>query len=324
MKFLVIQTAFIGDVILATPVLEALHNLHPEATIDVLVRKGNESLLQNFPGIRTVLIWDKKNGKTKNLFRLIGCIRTEKYDEVINLQRFFSTGMITALSGAKTKTGFSKNPFSSLFTNSYAHSIGEAGVHETDRNLQLLKHHGWSGRLRPSLFPSLKEYESVKAYQHTPYVCMAPTSVWFTKQLPPEQWVKLAQILLAKDETVHIYLMGGPGDKTACENIRTAINSPRVINLCGACSFLQTAALMKGAVMNYVNDSAPLHIASSMNAPVRAFFCSTVPAFGFGPMSDDAAILEIKVPLACRPCGLHGKKACPEGHFKCGYGIEVG
>lgn len=324
MKFLVIQTAFIGDVILATPVIEALHKLYPEASIDVLVRKGNESLLQHFPGIRSVLIWDKKNGKTKNLFRMIGKIRAEQYDEVINLQRFFSTGLITALSGAKVKTGFSKNPLSVSYTNSYAHTIGETGVHETDRNLQLLSHHGWSGRLRPSLYPSTAEFDAIQQYQGRPYVCMAPTSVWFTKQLPPEQWIKLAHLLLAKDPSLNIYLMGGPGDKHACEHIRGAIDSPRVINLCGACSFLQTAALMKGATMNYVNDSAPLHIASSMNAPVRAFFCSTVPAFGFGPLSDDAAILELKEPLSCRPCGLHGKKACPEGHFKCGFGIEVG
>ena len=70
--------------------------------------------------------------------------------------------------------------------------------------------------------------------------------------------------------------------------------------------------------MNYVNDSAPLHFASAMNAPVTAFFCSTSPKFGFTPLSDISIILETKSNLSCRPCGIHGKKECPEGHFKCG------
>ena len=75
--------------------------------------------------------------------------------------------------------------------------------------------------------------------------------------------------------------------------------------------------------MNYVNDSAPLHIASAMNAPVTAYFCSTKPSFGFGPLSDNKTIVEVKEKLECRPCGLHGKKKCPEDHFDCGFNIEV-
>ncbi len=93
-------------------------------------------------------------------------------------------------------------------------------------------------------------------------------------------------------------------------------------NLAGKLSFLQTAALMKDATMNYVNDSAPLHIASSVNAPVTAIFCSTVPSFGFGPLSEKSFIVEIQEIIPCRPCGLHGFKKCPEKHFKCAYNIK--
>ena len=80
---------------------------------------------------------------------------------------------------------------------------------------------------------------------------------------------------------------------------------------------------MKGATMSYVNDSAPLHIASAMNAPVTAIFCSTVPAFGFGPLRANGHVVETKEELDCRPCGLHGHRACPKGHFKCALGIEA-
>jgi heptosyltransferase-2 len=79
---------------------------------------------------------------------------------------------------------------------------------------------------------------------------------------------------------------------------------------------------MKEAAMNYVNDSAPMHFASAVNAPVTAVYCSTIPAFGFGPLSDKSFIVEIEEPLDCRPCGLHGYRACPRGHFHCAYKIQ--
>jgi heptosyltransferase-2 len=88
-------------------------------------------------------------------------------------------------------------------------------------------------------------------------------------------------------------------------------------------SLLASAALMEGAAMNYVNDSAPLHIASAMNAPVTAIFCSTVPAFGFGPLRENGRVVETAEKLDCRPCGLHGHRACPKGHFRCALGIGV-
>ena len=115
-KFLIIQTAFIGDVVLATVLIEKLHDFFPDAQIDFLLRKGNEQLLTGHPYIHELLIWDKKKNKQKNLFRMLKRIRKNKYDKVINVQRFFATGILTAFSGAKETIGFDKNPLSfSLF-----------------------------------------------------------------------------------------------------------------------------------------------------------------------------------------------------------------
>src|SRR5215467_2179438 len=111
-KFLVIQTAFIGDVVLATALLEKLHQHFPDAQIDMLVRKGNEALLAGHPFLHEVLIWDKKAGKYSSLLKLSREIRGRKYDKVINVQRFATTGFLTALSGAAQTIGFDKNPFS--------------------------------------------------------------------------------------------------------------------------------------------------------------------------------------------------------------------
>lgn len=309
-KILLIQTAFLGDVILATAMLEQLRAAFPEARIDMLVRKGNEGVLAGHPFLGKAWVWDKGKGKYGNLLRLMAALRRERYDLAVNMQRFFSTGLLTALSGAKYRTGFAKNPLSFTFTHRFAHQVG--GVHEVARNGALLSPWVAGPVGRPRLYPRQEDFASVP--EPGSYVCIAPTSVWFTKQWPAERWVELIK-LLPKD--LKIVLLGGKADRDTCEHIRSASSHPAINNKAGELSLLESAAWMAGARMNYVNDSAPLHIASAMNAPVTAVFCSTVPDFGFGPLSDQSRVVETPLSLDCRPCGLHGKRACPEGHFRC-------
>ena len=319
-SFLIIQTAFLGDVILATPVASELRRLYPDARIDFLVRKGNEGILENHESLSNVFTFNKKEGKLAEMRRLIRQFRKQRYDEIINLHRFGSSGMITFLSGAKRKAGFDKNPFSFSYDHKVKHEIGN-GTHEVERNLQLIAELGASKLVRPTVFPGQKEFAAVEHLVSKPFVCLSPASVWFTKQLPEAKWVQLAK-QLAADGTI-VYLTGGPPDFDLCERIRLAAELPELSNLAGKLSLLGCCALFSKAKRCYVNDSGPMHMASAVNAPTTAFYCSTVPAFGFGPLADDSEIRELEEPLYCRPCGLHGYKACPEGHFKCGEGIEV-
>ncbi|TNE54822.1 MAG: glycosyltransferase family 9 protein [Bacteroidetes bacterium] len=319
MKFLIIQTAFIGDVILATPLITELHRIYPDSEIDLLVKKGNEILLEGNPYVRHIISFDKSTSKRKSLKHLLKGIRAEKYDEVINLHRFGSSGILTAFSGAPSRVGFDKNPFSFRYTKKVRHQI-EGGVHEVERNLQCIAHHGAQSLVRPSIYPKQEIFESIRKFQTGPYICMAPASVWFTKQLPREKWIELIQ-QQANDQ--QIYLLGGPDDQELCQRIVNEATHPNCRSLCGQLSILESAALMSGALMNYVNDSGPLHFCSAMNAPVTAFFCSTTPDFGFGPLSDNSRILEANPSPSCKPCGLHGHKACPKVHFKCGFEIKL-
>lgn len=318
-RCLIIQTAFIGDVILATGLIESVRKSYPEAKIDFLLRKGNQGLLAGHPHINQVLVWDKTQKKYQHLWQMIKAIRQAKYDWVINVQRFANSGLMAGFSGGKHIVGFQKNPFSFLFNEKVKHDIGN-GRHEVERNHDLVTAEVSGSPENPKLYPSIQDFEKVNVYQSKAYVCMAPASVWFTKQLPPAQW----QVLIKKavQEGLTVYLLGGPADRALNDEITAGIEG-EIANLAGELSFLESAALMAGASMNYVNDSAPLHIASAMNAPVTAFFCSTIPAFGFGPLSDRSECVEVEEELPCRPCGLHGKKACPEGHFKCGFQIKT-
>ena len=317
MKILVIQTAFIGDVVLATPILEALYIQYPTAQLDMLVRKGNEGLLQGHPFLNRLWIWDKKQ-KWTSMRKLIHNFRSEQYDLVINAQRFFSSGLMTVLSGAKKTIGFDKNPLSHFFSVRRPHRIGEG--HEVGRNMLLLQDVVNQLVTKPKLYPTandeaiVSEMLRTKLDKNTNYICMAPTSVWFTKQWPAARWGMLIQGI---PESVHIFLLGAKGDAALVTNIINSYPRKNVDNLAGQLNFLQSAALMRGASMNYVNDSAPLHFASAVNAPVTAIFCSTIPDFGFGPLSDHSRVVQTSENLACRPCGLHGYKACPKGHFEC-------
>ena len=318
-KILVVQTSFIGDVILATSLLETLHSEHPKARIDVLVRKGCESIFEGHPFLETVHVWNKKEGKYKTLLNTIKAVRAMRYDLIVNPHRFASSGLICMLSKAKNTVGFKKNPLSFFYSKSYDHLFD--GTHEIERNHLLISDAvNLQKPLTPKLYPQASDFEKVKPFKECSFRCFAPTSVWFTKQWSIEKWIELIDSMPIKDQ---VYLLGAPADSNQCDEIKAKTNHPKVQNLAGKLSLLQSAALMKDAEMNYVNDSAPMHLCSSMNAPTTAVFCSTVPRFGFGPLSDDSKIIETTEKLDCRPCGLHGYQACPKGHFKCSTSIDI-
>lgn len=319
-KVLFIQTAFIGDVILFTSILESWQESHPNSKVDVLVRKGNEILLVNHPIVDQLFIWDKQYGKYKNLLKLSKQIRSNNYDFVVNFQRFFASGFLTIRSRSKESRGYAKNPLSRFFSKKYPHKIGN-GEHEIERNFALIEDLVNSDHPRqPRLYPSQSDFESIEKYQAEPYVVMAPTSVWFTKQLPIKKWEELIDKI---PSNYNIYLIGAPGDNETCDSLVKSSKNKQIHNLCGELNLIQSAALISKARMNYVNDSAPQHLASAMEAPVTSFFCSTIPDFGFGPLSSESHILEVDSKLECRPCGLHGFKECPKGHFNCGNQIDI-
>jgi len=318
-SILLIQTAFLGDVILATPVISELNRIFPNAQIDVLIKKGNETLLANNSKISTVYTFDKSRNKLVEMIRLISGFRKKNYDLVLNLHRFGSSGLIAGFSGGKKIFGFNKNPFAFLYTKRFKHEIGN-GTHEVTRNLALINEFGSETILRPELFPSKKDCSIVEPFTKDKLVCLAPASVWSTKQLPEEKWVELIQSF---SSDLKIYLVGANSDNALCQSIIDKSGRvERIVNLAGKFSLLQTAALFAKSQHVYVNDSGPLHIASAMNTPITAFFCSTVPEFGFGPLSEKSEIKQVN-DLPCRPCGLHGKKECPLSHFNCGKDIVI-
>ncbi len=317
-NILIIQTAFIGDAILASSVVEKMHQFFPQAKISILVRKGNESLYQEHPFLTQTLVWNKQDGKYKSLFKLLRTIRKQKFDTIINLHRYSSSGFLTAFSKARYTSGYDKNPFSFLFDNKSKHKIGD-GRHEIERYNDLIESITDKTIVKPKLYPSFKQFSKIEPLVAQAFVCMAPSSVWFTKQLPKDKWIELCNSI--PKETI-IYLLGGPADKSLCEEIKNKSTHSTIKILAGDLSLLESCELMKHAKMNYVNDSGPLHLASAGNSPTTAFFCSTVPTYGFYPLSYNSTVIEVNN-LDCKPCGLHGYKTCPKNNFRCGNEIKL-
>ncbi|WP_408098786.1 glycosyltransferase family 9 protein [Peredibacter sp. HCB2-198] len=325
-NILIIQTAFIGDTILASHFARAVKEQFPNSKIHFFLRKGNESVIQGLPTIEKTWIWDKQGGKTKNLFKLISELRKIKFDMVFNLHRHFNSGLVTSLMKSPIKVGFKQNPMSFAYTHKVNHQIPDPrGWHEVQRNLELLKQAvptlqigDNSKNYKPELPIQQKNIDKVSQYVTDNYFVVAPASVWFTKAWSEHKYRELT-VELAK--LGKVYFIGAPSDKDLCDRIRQ--DNPNTVNLCGGLNLLDSAALMKNARRVFVNDSAPLHLASCVNAKTTAVFCSTIPGFGYTPLADDSVVVDVGDSLSCRPCGLHGYKACPLGHFKCAEDIEI-
>lgn len=329
LKILIIQTAYIGDVILATSLVDYTKKKFPNSKIHFVLRKGNESITNTHENIYKTWIWDKQGGKYSNLFKLAFKLRKENFDVVLNIQRFFNSGLLTLLSGAKVKIGFDKNPLSFLFNKKVVHKIpydynGEF-LHEVQRNFLLLNEYEKECEvpnplaLRPSIKPTSNEIIKIEnLIKGQQYLVMAPASVWFTKQWPKQKWIELVKKLHSK---YTMYFIGAPGDIGFINEITNG--SENCYNLAGKLNLRESAQLMKNATRVFVNDSAPLHLASAMNAKVTAIFCSTISEFGYTPICDDFKVISLEPRKECMPCGLHGKKACPLRHFDCGYLISI-
>ncbi len=318
-QILIIQTASLGDVILSTSLAETLHRQYPDASIDYLIKEGYQSLFLGHPFIRNVFMWNKKEGKYRNLVNIAFRIRSIRYDAVVNVQRFASSGFVSALSGAGFRAGFEKNPLSFTYTHKVKHIINGSS-HEIYRNHNLIMPLVNIPADKSRLYPSEADESFTMQYRQGRYITISPASLYFTKQLPADKWIELIDNI---PSGTRVLLLGSGQDVDLCQSIVSTSKNSNVESLAGKLSFLQSSQVMKDAQMNYVNDSAPQHMASAVNAPVTAVFCSTVPSFGFGPLSDKSAIVETTVPLPCKPCGLHGYNRCPETHFKCAKTITV-
>jgi heptosyltransferase-2 len=311
-RTLVIQTAFLGDVILTTPLLEVLAARH--GPVDVVTTPGAAQLLETHPAVRTVLRHDK-HGSERGLggiLRLAHRLRANGYARAYLPHKSWRTGVAARLARIPERIGFADAPARSTYTA----RVAPSGTHEVDRLLALA---GAPPGGMPSLGLTDADHGIAMAWLETTgvpsrFVVMAPGSIWGTKRWG--QFPALAQVTDA-----FVVVIGGPEDRALGEAIVAAAPG-RSANACGAMPLRASAALLSRAAALITNDSAPLHLAQATATPTVALFGPTVPGFGFGPRGASDQIEEVSG-LACRPCSRHGPARCPLGHHRCMTDLEV-
>lgn len=318
-RILIIQTAFIGDVILSTPLVRNLRKIFPDSFLSFLLIPETKNVLENNPHLDEILVYDKRRKKgIGGLLQMLSRIRKRQFDLAVIPHRSMRSALLAYLSAIPERIGFDKSAGSFLFTRKVGYPTE---THEVDRNLSLLS--SLSAELTdasPELFPSPEDFSCVRRRlldsgirEQDRIVGIAPGSVWATKRWLPERFAEVSQ-LLVDDEGAKIVFIGSEDDLDICGRVADRMNGNPLV-LAGRTSILQSAAMISLCKAVVSNDSASVHIASAMKTPVVAIFGSTIPEFGFGPYGVGHAILQKDV--YCRPCGMHGRKKCPEEHFRC-------
>ncbi|HEY0351884.1 MAG TPA: lipopolysaccharide heptosyltransferase II [Gemmatimonadales bacterium] len=312
---LVIQTAFLGDVVLTTPLLSAL--AEQDGPVDVVTTPTAATLLEHHPAVREVVRYDKHGAQRgwRGLWQIGALLRARRYRRVVLPHRSVRSAALALWSGAPERIGFDDSPAAV----SYTRRVRRAREHhEVERLLALAgPSNGTPPRVSLGLQP--QDYaaadEWLSAQQVAPrFAALAPGSIWGTKR-----WPYYAELAAALDRPSVI--VGGADDASLADAIAAAVPG-RVVSAAGKLSLRASAALIERAAVLVTNDSAPLHLATAVGTPVVALFGPTVPEFGFGPRGRGDLILGMD-DLACRPCSSHGPQICPLGHHRCMRDLSV-
>lgn len=323
MKILLVQTSFLGDTILSTPVISGIKALHPNAAIWMMTTPLAAALVERDPLLAGVIPFDKRGDYSgiSGLLRMRKKIAAFGFDKAYALQRSVRTGALLWLSGIPERIGFENAKLSFLF-----HKRGRRNPadHDVIRNLSLLAPEISLSELDQEmrLFAPERGELSIGVKEILPepgsYAVLVPGSAWKTKMWAPERFREVAVWL--KERGLSIVLLGAPQDREASEAVAEGVD---VIDLTGKSTISETLHIVSRARLVVCNDSMALHMASAFKVPNVAVFCATTPAFGFTPWKNRAVVVE-KEGLSCKPCSRHGQKACPNGTEACMRDLEAG
>lgn len=329
----IIQTAFIGDLFLSIPFLQRLRILSPQHKLILICKKGlGEVFLQE--GFVDEVIEVEKNARDSYRAALVALknlkLKNKTIDHVYCLHRSVRSSLFAAQISAQKKFSFRNFINFFIFSKTVPYIKKWPDVPRqlnlltaVDKDLdQLLSAQDWTylNFLNESgQFPRIPEFMQFKKAQalipeivDPQKIALFPGSVWETKKWTVSGFSQLTEKLLQAGHTV--VLMGAPAEKDICDQIQK--ENQNALNFSGELSLGQTYNYLKTCTRVICNDSAPAHMAASLNIPVISIFGPTTVDLGFRPWNDRSMVVENNN-LNCRPCGAHGHQQCPLGHHKC-------
>ncbi len=322
MKLLIIQTAFLGDVVLTIPLIQAAKK-YLKAQISVICIPSTKNILEGHPSIDEIIVFDKKNSE-KSFFSLLKFakkLKEKRFDVAVIPHPSFKSGLISYLAAIPERIGLSNSAGRFFFTDKV---FFDKNKHQLERYLDLLKHFGVDIKEKIKIEIKIEKEAEKFADDILPKAegifGINPGSVWATKRWPAEKYAELSD-KISKELGGQIVIFGGPDDIEIANSVEKNMKQ-RAINIAGKTTLKQLAASIKRCRIFITNDSGPIHIAAAMNIPVVEIFGPTIKQFGFFPYSKNAIVIEKNVP--CKPCSPHGPNKCPKKHFDCMNKITVG
>jgi len=318
---LVIQTAFLGDVVLTTPLLRALKAARPEERLTVLTAPVGRQVLEGLAFVDQVLTFDKRAPARlwAATARLSFRLRQERFSMIIAAQRSLRSGVLARATGASARIGFVGAAGAWAYTARIDWNPREHAVH---RYLALGAAAGLDPECadpNPEVAVSNSARRSAAALlathgveEHEGLLAIAPGSIWGTKRWTPEGFARVAACAPARG--LRAVLLGSADEHALCLQVAGA--SAGAVVLAGQTTIPEMAAVLARARVLVANDSGTGHVAAAVGIPVLTVFGPTVPEFGYAPYGSRNRIVQHEA-LDCRPCHRHGPAVCPLGHHRC-------
>lgn len=317
------QTAFLGDAVLTLPLLKALRDRFPDAEIHFFVRAGVESVFEAQPEITRVRLFAKR-GSQKSLnaaVRLGWDIGREGFDLWLSTHTSLRSALVAGATGIKKRIGYDR-PWYNRFAYTETVSRRFTELAEIERLMELARPLGITGPAPQArlVLPGAATHAADRFWETSgfdrPVLGIHPGSTWPTKCWPVEYFSEI--VTRASDRGAHVLVFAGPGEEAVAGEVidRAQADPLRVTNLAGQLSLPELAAYLGRLDAYLTNDSGPMHLAWTQDVPLVALFGPTVEALGFFPRGRNSTVMQVS-DLDCRPCGLHGPRKCPQGHFKC-------
>ncbi len=298
-RILIVRFSSLGDVILTTPLLSAIAERYPGATVTFVTRDSYAPLLETNPHVAEVIGWPRHG----SIAALVGVLRERDFELGLDLQRSWRSWRLRH----SIRTSWFASPKGRLvrlrriWLGWHPRKVRTVvdRYFAAARTLDLQ-----SDSHSPGVYPTAEEKKAAAALVPEGFVALAPGASRPSKRWPARYWRTLADRLLARGYTV---VAVGSAEE------RPLLSGNGVIEAYGL-PLRTAAAVLERAQVVVSNDSGTLHLATAVKRPVVALFGPTAAADFLPP---HAAVRPLERFLPCRPCSSFGSSHCPLGHHRC-------